>query len=56
MEFHLESSSLLIACLAGGRQLGDKVIVPPPQDMEAAEARKDEGYEYVDWYFSKKEL
>ena len=39
-----------------GWQPGDKVIVPPPQDMEAAEARKDEGYEYVDWYFSKKEL
>jgi len=39
-----------------GWQPGDKVIVPPPQTAEAAEARKDEGYEYVDWYFSKKTL
>lgn len=35
---------------------GDKVIVPPPATTEAAEARKGEGYEYTDWYFSKKEL
>lgn len=39
-----------------GWQPGDKVIVPPPQTVEAAEARKGEGYEYVDWYFSKKAL
>lgn len=39
-----------------GWQPGDKVIVPPPQDFEAAEARANEGYEYVDWYFSKKDL
>ena len=35
---------------------GDKVIVPPPQTQAAAEKRKDEGYDYTDWYFSKKEL
>jgi peroxiredoxin (alkyl hydroperoxide reductase subunit C) len=35
---------------------GDKVIVPPPQTQAAAERRKDEGYDYTDWYFSKKEL
>ncbi|MFC1835235.1 peroxiredoxin [Thermodesulfobacteriota bacterium] len=35
---------------------GDKVIVPPPQTAEAAEARMNEGYEYVDWYFSKKAI
>ena len=39
-----------------GWQPGDKVIVPPPQTVEAADARKGEGYEYVDWYFSKKAL
>ena len=39
-----------------GWQPGDKVIVPPPQTIEAAEARKGEGYEYVDWYFSKRAL
>jgi len=39
-----------------GWQPGEKVIVPPPQTQEAAEKRAKEGYEYVDWYFSKKEL
>ncbi len=37
-------------------QPGDKVIVPPPADMDAAEARMNEGYECVDWYFCKKSL
>ncbi|MEZ5997663.1 MAG: peroxiredoxin [Hyphomonas sp.] len=37
-------------------QPGDKVIVPPPQTTDAAAAREGEGYEYTDWYFSKKEL
>lgn len=35
---------------------GDKVIVPPPQTAAAAETRIGEGYEYVDWYFSKRAL
>jgi peroxiredoxin (alkyl hydroperoxide reductase subunit C) len=35
---------------------GDKVIVPPPSTQEDAEKRKNKGYEYTDWYFSKKEL
>lgn len=35
---------------------GEKVIVPPPKTQEDADNRKDEGYEYTDWYFSKKEL
>jgi len=37
-------------------QPGDKVIVPPPATAEEAEARSGEGYEYTDWYFSKKSL
>lgn len=37
-------------------QPGDKVIVPPPATAQEAETRKSEGYDYVDWYFSKKEL
>ncbi len=37
-------------------QPGDKVIVPPPATQEEAKKRADEGYEYVDWYFSKKDL
>lgn len=39
-----------------GWQPGDKVIVPPPQDVDAAEARMGEGHECVDWYFCKKSL
>lgn len=35
-------------------QPGDDVIVPPPATMEEADKRKDQGYDYVDWYFSKK--
>ncbi len=39
-----------------GWQPGDKVIVPPPADVNAAEARMNEGYECTDWYFCKKAL
>ncbi|MFN3717037.1 MAG: peroxiredoxin [Thiobacillus sp.] len=39
-----------------GWQPGDQVIVPPPQDADAAEARLGEGYECTDWYFCKKSL
>lgn len=39
-----------------GWQPGDKVIVPPPQTALGAETRSSEGYEYTDWYFSKKQL
>jgi peroxiredoxin (alkyl hydroperoxide reductase subunit C) len=37
-----------------GWQPGDKVIVPPPATVEAAEKRMGEGYECKDWYFCKK--
>lgn len=37
-------------------QPGDAVIVPPPADMDAAQARMNEGYECTDWYFCKKTL
>ena len=39
-----------------GWQPGDAVIVPPPQTADAADKRAGEGYEYTDWYFSKKQL
>ena len=39
-----------------GWQPGDKVIVPPPSDMDEANAREGEGYECTDWYFCKKSL
>ena len=35
---------------------GEKVIIPPPQTTEEAEKRRAEGYEYIDWYFCKKDL
>ena len=35
-------------------QPGDKVIVPPPATVEAAEKRMGEGYGCTDWYFCKK--
>lgn len=39
-----------------GWQVGDAVIVPPPKTIDAAEARSGEGYDYTDWYFSKKNV
>ena len=39
-----------------GWQPGDKVIVPPPGSVQAAETRMTEGYECTDWYFCKKDL
>jgi peroxiredoxin (alkyl hydroperoxide reductase subunit C) len=35
---------------------GDPVIVPPPKTDAEAEARASAGYDYTDWYFSKKTL
>ncbi|WP_412507960.1 peroxiredoxin [Roseovarius sp. SYSU LYC5161] len=35
---------------------GDPVIVPPPATADAAEARPEEGYDTVDWYFSTRQL
>ena len=37
-------------------QPGDKVIVPPPATTEATKNRASEGYETIDWYFSRKEI
>ncbi|CUS49170.1 MAG: peroxiredoxin (alkyl hydroperoxide reductase subunit C) [Idiomarinaceae bacterium HL-53] len=37
-------------------QPGDDVIVPPPATMDEANERKNQGYEYTDWYFSKRSL
>lgn len=37
-------------------QPGEKVIVPPPKTVAEAKARKAEGFEYTDWYFSKKKI
>ncbi|MDO6695089.1 peroxiredoxin [Aliiglaciecola sp. 3_MG-2023] len=35
---------------------GEEVIVPPPHTLEDANSREGQGYNYVDWYFSKKAL
>jgi len=39
-----------------GWKTGDQVIVPPPTTTMAAEARASEGYDYTDWYFSKRAI
>jgi hypothetical protein len=38
-----------------GRLMGDPISTPP-QTGQDAESRSGEGYEYTDWYFSKKQL
>ncbi len=35
---------------------GDQVIIPAPKTTEMAEERKAAGYQYYDWYLSKKDL
>lgn len=39
-----------------GWKPGEDAIVPPPKTIEAARAREGEGYDYTDWYFSKKKI
>ncbi len=39
-----------------GWKRGEKVIVPPPATAQEADKRKEEGFEYTDWYFSKKDI
>ena len=39
-----------------GWQPGEKVIVPPPKTVAEAEKRINEGYEFTDWFFCKKEI
>jgi peroxiredoxin (alkyl hydroperoxide reductase subunit C) len=39
-----------------GWKKGEKVIVPPPKTVAEANERSQQGYEYTDWYFSKKSL
>jgi peroxiredoxin 2/4 len=52
----LQTSDTNACATPEGWQPGEAVIVPPPQTAEAAEKRASEGYEYTDWYFSKKQL
>jgi len=37
-------------------QPGEQVIVPPPATIDDANERANEGYDYTDWYFSKRSL
>jgi len=52
----LQTSEQNACATPEGWQPGDKVIVPPPQTADAAAKREGEGYEYTDWYFSKKSI
>ncbi|MFN3746778.1 MAG: peroxiredoxin [Hyphomicrobiaceae bacterium] len=35
---------------------GQAVIVPPPKTVNEAREREQQGFEYTDWYFSKKKI
>ncbi len=35
---------------------GEKVMVPPPATAEDAASRKEQGFEYTDWYFCRKTI
>jgi peroxiredoxin (alkyl hydroperoxide reductase subunit C) len=39
-----------------GWKPGESVIVPPPKTIGEARERQGQGFEYTDWYFSKKKL
>ena len=39
-----------------GWQPGDDAIVPPPKTIATAASREGEGFDYTDWYFSKRSL
>ena len=52
----LQTSDKHAVATPEGWQPGDPVIVPPPQTTQAADARASEGYDYTDWYFSRKTL
>ena len=39
-----------------GWQPGDKVIIPPPSDMNSVNERVNNETDCVDWYFCKKEI
>jgi peroxiredoxin (alkyl hydroperoxide reductase subunit C) len=52
----LQTSDKNKVATPAGWQPGDKVIVPTPQDVDAAEKRMSEGYECTDWYFCQKSL
>jgi peroxiredoxin (alkyl hydroperoxide reductase subunit C) len=35
---------------------GADVIVPPPKTVEEARKRQEQGFDYTDWYFSKRKI
>ncbi len=39
-----------------GWKAGEQVIIPPPKTVIEANERAEQGYDYTDWYFSKKSL
>lgn len=52
----LQTSDKHTVATPEGWKSGDTVIVPPPATVEEARARKEQGFEYTDWYFSKRKL
>jgi peroxiredoxin (alkyl hydroperoxide reductase subunit C) len=52
----MQTSDLHGVATPEGWRAGQDVIVPPPKTAADADARPGQGYETVDWYFSKKKL
>lgn len=52
----LQTSDLHKVATPEGWKHGEPVIVPPPTTIAEARARKDQGFETTDWYFSKKTI
>jgi peroxiredoxin 2/4 len=48
------SDAKKVATPAGWRK-GEPVIVPPPTTQAAAAKRRDEGFDYVDWFLCRRE-
>ena len=52
----LQTSDLHKVATPEGWKKGEPVIVPPPTTIAEARARKDQGFDTTDWYFSKKTI
>lgn len=52
----LQASDANGVATPAGWQPGEDAIVPPPRTTTAAAERAKEGFEYTDWYFSKRAL
>jgi len=52
----MQASDTYGVATPAGWQPGEEAIVSPPKTIEAAAARKGEGFNYTDWYYSTRPL